>query len=187
MNVRIFDRFPVLRTSRLVLRAFTPGDAAALRDLRADPENARFQGHDALTGAGAAEAQIARWGKRFALKAEIRWAIASLDDDAFLGTCSYVHFVPAHARGQLVCEVARPASGRGLGTEAIGAMVAFGHGEAGLARIEALVMPGNEASARMLRKAGFEEEGLLRAYGLWKGALHDLRMFSHVRDPGVPS
>lgn len=70
--------------------------------------------------------------------------------------------------------------GRGLATEAVRAMVAFGHGEAGLDWIEAVVVPEHEASVNVLRKAGFAEEGLLRAYGSWRGQHHDLRMFSVV-------
>jgi hypothetical protein len=34
-------------------------------------------------------------------------------------------------------------------------------------------MQGNEASVRVLRKVGFEEEGTLRAYGYWKGRYHE--------------
>jgi ribosomal-protein-alanine N-acetyltransferase len=43
-------------------------------------------------------------------------------------------------------------------------------------------MLGNDASVAVLRKAGFDLEGVLRGYGHWKGAYHDLQMFSHVRD-----
>lgn len=181
MHVAVFDRFPVLSTPRLVLREPAPGDAGALLAMRHDDEANRFQLHDRLATPDGARAQIARWRKRFSLKAEIRWIIASGDDGAFLGTCAYTHFVPFLDRGHVVYELARPAWGRGLATEALGAMVAFGHGAAGLHRIEAVVMPGNDASAQVLRKAGFEEEGLLRAYGLWNGVYHDMRMFSIVR------
>jgi ribosomal-protein-alanine N-acetyltransferase len=41
-------------------------------------------------------------------------------------------------------------------------------------------MIGNDASVAVLKKAAFTFEGILRGYGRWKGAYHDLQMFSHV-------
>jgi ribosomal-protein-alanine N-acetyltransferase len=184
VQLSIFDRFPQLTTPRLALREPEPADAPALLALRADEEVNRFQIQPELPDQDAARAQIARWRRRFQLRAEIRWVIASRDDGAFVGTCTFAHFVPGLDRGHLAYEICRPCWGRGLATEALAAMVAFGHGDAGLNRIEAVVMsPGNEASARVLHKVGFAEEGLLRAYGVSKGAYHDMRMFSMLR-PG---
>ena len=181
MNLHIFAHFPVLKTPRLVLREPAPGDAHAVLALYADDEINRFQLQDGPASLEAARALVARWRRRFALRADLRWAITTRADGAFVGTCAYTHFIPALDRGHLTYELARGARGRGLATEAARAMVAFGHGEAGLNRLEALVLPGNEASVRVLCKAGFEEEGLLRAYGRWRGRYHDLRMFSIVR------
>ncbi len=186
MNVGAFDRFPVLETPRLLLREPQPDDAEALFAMRADAEVDRFQLQDPLRDVDAARAQIARWRKRFALRAEVRWAIAARADGAFAGTTAYTHFVPWLDRGHVVYEIGRAAWGRGLATEALRAVVAFGHGEAALNRIEAVVVPGNDASARVLAKAGFVEEGLLRAYAHARGRYHDMRMFSIVRGV-VPS
>jgi hypothetical protein len=43
------------------------------------------------------------------------------------------------------------------------AVVAYGLAAMGLHRIEAGVLPGNDASVRVLEKLGFREEGRLRA------------------------
>jgi [ribosomal protein S5]-alanine N-acetyltransferase len=181
MNLRVFNRFPVITTPRLVLRELAPADGEAVFALRCDEEVNRYQSLDAPATLQQARALIARWRKRFSFKAEIRWAVATRDDGVFAGTCAYAHFVPWVDRGHITYELARRAWGRGLATEAVRAMVAFGHGEAGLDRIEAVVVPEHQASVNVLLKAGFAEEGLLRAYGSWKGQHHDLRMFSIVR------
>jgi ribosomal-protein-alanine N-acetyltransferase len=177
MNARIFERFPVLSTPRLILREHVLDDAEALFALRCDAEVHRFQGHEALPSVDAARALVARWRRRFSMQADIRWAITTRDG-AFAGCCAYAHFVPGLDRGHITYELAAHARGRGVATEAVRAIVAFGHREAGLRRVEAVVVPGNEASVRVLRKAGFVQEGLLRAYGRWKGEYHDLLMFS---------
>jgi len=49
-------------------------------------------------------------------------------------------------------------------TEALNAIVSFGLGAMGLHRIQALVRPDNMASAKVIEKAGFQNEGYLRRY-----------------------
>jgi len=53
---------------------------------------------------------------------------------------------------------------------------AFEH--AGLHRVQAAVVPRNAASARVLEKAGFHEEGLARRYLLINGAWEDHVLFA---------
>lgn len=66
--------------------------------------------------------------------------------------------------------------GRGCMTEAVSMIVGFAFGELELHRIEANVMPRNAASLRVLKKNGFYEEGLARAYlkinGVWEDHIH---------------
>jgi len=181
MNPRIFEAFPVLTTPRLVLRQPTLLDAPAVFALYREEAVNRFQLQDPPRTHEAARAVVARWRKRFALRAGIRWAVTTREGGAFLGTCAFTQILAALDRGHLTYELTQRAWGVGLATEAVRALVAFGHGEAALYRLEALVLPGNEGSARVLRKVGFEEEGLLRAYGFFQGKHHDLRMFSLLR------
>lgn len=62
--------------------------------------------------------------------------------------------------------------GRGLMTEAVGLVLAFGFGVAMLHRIQAAVMPGNRGSIRVLQKAGFHQDGwadhYLKINGVWE-------------------
>jgi ribosomal-protein-alanine N-acetyltransferase len=62
--------------------------------------------------------------------------------------------------------------------EALQTMLAYGFSTLKLHRIEALVVPGNERSVRVLEKLGFQEEGVLRGYGFWNDKFWDLRCFS---------
>jgi RimJ/RimL family protein N-acetyltransferase len=56
------------------------------------------------------------------------------------------------------------ARGRGLGSSAVALLARWAVTEAQLARVEALVIPDNIASQRVLEKAGFRREGQLRSY-----------------------
>ena len=182
MNTGFFARFPTLETPRLILRELDPDDAEAVLELHADDEVNRYQGIDTMRSIEPARAKIALARKRFRLEAGVSWAITLREDGAFVGTCAYAHFLPAHDRGHITYELMRRVWGRGLGTEAVRALVAFGREQAGLNRIEAVVVPENEASAGVLRKTGFADEGLLRGYGRWRGRYRDLRMFANLRE-----
>jgi RimJ/RimL family protein N-acetyltransferase len=52
--------------------------------------------------------------------------------------------------------------------------------DVGFARLQLTMFPGNEASARVAEKAGFVEEGLLRAYANQRGTIRDARIWSRV-------
>ncbi|PYE90614.1 GNAT family N-acetyltransferase [Phyllobacterium leguminum] len=68
-----------------------------------------------------------------------------------------------------------PFAGQGYMTEAIGLVIPFAFEQLRLHRLEAACIPHNKRSTRLLEKAGFQREGLLRSYlkinGLWQDHL----------------
>jgi ribosomal-protein-alanine N-acetyltransferase len=68
--------------------------------------------------------------------------------------------------------VAEELNGRGLATQAVGDVVQFAFGEAGLHRLEAGTLPDNRASQLVLEKNGFTRyglaRGLLKIDGVWR-------------------
>jgi RimJ/RimL family protein N-acetyltransferase len=70
------------------------------------------------------------------------------------------------------------ARGRGLGSRAVALLAHWALRDAGLARVEALVLPDNIASQRVLEKAGFRREGLLRSYLVFDGERADALIYS---------
>ena len=73
-------------------------------------------------------------------------------------------------------------AGRGLATAAVKALTGYAFGDLGLHRVEAACVPGNEASRRVLEKAGFALEGRARAYLKINGAWADHLLFGCVND-----
>ncbi|MFD1031394.1 GNAT family N-acetyltransferase [Metaplanococcus flavidus] len=66
--------------------------------------------------------------------------------------------------------------GRGIATDAVKLVIAFGFEKLRLHRIEAYVSPRNAGSIRVLEKAHFNNEGLLREFlyinGVWEDHYH---------------
>lgn len=73
--------------------------------------------------------------------------------------------------------------GRGFMTRVVGLFAPWAMEELHLERLQATVLDFNAASARVLEKNGFVEEGLLRRAVTKHGRVHDLRMFGRIRRP----
>lgn len=79
-------------------------------------------------------------------------------DGKVVGDCGW--FGPPDAEGEVEIGygLAPSVRGRGLGTEAVRALLAWVR-QQGAVRVRAEVLPGNEASLRLLRRLGFEVVG----------------------------
>ena len=70
---------------------------------------------------------------------------------------------------------------RGHTLAAVRAVARFGFGRLGLNRLEAACVPENEASRRLLERAGFAHEGLARGYLKIDGRWRDHLLFGRIR------
>lgn len=177
----MFEQFPVVETERLRLRELVDDDVEAVFDLFRQEQVTRYYDVETMTDIEAARAMVSFLRQRYANRVGIRWAVEDKASRNFLGTIGFNSINQAAHKGLIGYEVVPAVWGRGLATEAVRAIVRFGHERVELNRLEAVVMLDNHASARVLEKAGFVEEGVLRAYAYWKGRYHDLRMFSVLR------
>jgi len=178
----VFQAFPRLETERFVLRQLHASDAEPLFSVFSDEEVTRFYDDEAFTEVGQAREQIEAWARGFDAQRAVRWGIAQRTDDTVVGTCGYYGFHTWNSRGSIGYELARPSWRQGIMTEALDAIIGFGFGEIGLNRIQAVVMPGNVGSEKLLEKLGFRREGLLREYENWGGKGYvDVTMFSLLR------
>lgn len=181
MNLACFDKFPVIETERLQLRELLEADAVSVFAVFQSPEVTKFYDVETMTEVASAAAMIARLRQRYAERGGIRWAVIDREHENFVGTIG-INSINVFAHKAVVgYEISRASWGRGFATEALRSVVKFCHDYVELNRIEAAVMHGNEASVRVLQRIGFAEEGVMRAYGYWKGAYHDLRIFSVLR------
>lgn len=77
--------------------------------------------------------------------------------------------------------------GRGIATCAVQAMTAYGFESLGLARIFATPMAWNPASCRVLEKAGYEKEGVMRNACVKDGKIVDMILYAAVPDSIWPA
>jgi ribosomal-protein-alanine N-acetyltransferase len=174
--------FPVLSTSRLLLRAASAKDAEAFGDILSIPDVSRYSNWpDAPT-----KAQLKRvmnWmTKAHPTGKGCGWIMEDIASKRVVGAIRYNWFARKSKCGEIGYELHPDFWGKGLMTEAVIAVATCGYQLFGLNRIEAWTLPGNSGSDRVLEKAGFRYEGTLRQKGWFKGSYHDFRMFGRLAD-----
>jgi RimJ/RimL family protein N-acetyltransferase len=114
----------------------------------------------------------------------VQWAIRS-PDDALIGGCGFNDFQAGQShRAEVGYWLAKPFWGRGIMTAVVQQLCRHAFAEFGLVKITAHVFSHNPASARVLEKCGFQEEGFLRRHFLKDGQFLDARLFGLLRVSG---
>jgi RimJ/RimL family protein N-acetyltransferase len=108
----------------------------------------------------------------------VAFAIADVQDDAFLGEVLLHTFDWQHQRAAAGVWLRPEERGQGFGLCALRLLCAFGFEELGLARIELTTFPDNHGMVRIAESAGFRSEGVLRSYTRERGRRCDVAMLS---------
>lgn len=168
---------PVLKTQRLTLRTPQEGDVPAI--VRYFKENeARFAPTDPprppdFYQADAWRERVRRFGESWKSEQALRLYLFDRETEEIVGTLSFSQM----SRGPLqACHLGYGLGGahegRGLMTEALQEAIRYLFDERNFHRIMANHLPGNERSARVLKRLGFVTEGIAKDYlfinGQWR-------------------
>jgi ribosomal-protein-alanine N-acetyltransferase len=175
-----FPNLHLPATARLQLRPLDVSDAQRIFEIWSDPEVMRFYDVAPLTRFEQAEHVVARLMQDTAEQTGIRWAIVSTNDGCVIGTCGFrLNF--AFRSASLGFELERRYWRQGLMREALDAAITYAYDQLAMNRIQATTDLDNHASAGLLASLGFVEEGVMRQWGYWKDAFHDVRLLSLIK------
>jgi ribosomal-protein-alanine N-acetyltransferase len=176
-----FGPFPKLSTLRLNLRELTLEDAQDIFRIRSDYEVTRYNSGIAYDRIDQARDLIQAIRSAYVDGAELRWGITLKEDSTVIGMCGFNYWVRHDRRASIGYDLARSYWGQGLMTEAVRAVVEFGFSNMNLNRIEADADGRNPASARVLHKVGFHDEGVQKEQFYENGSFYDLHLFALLR------
>jgi RimJ/RimL family protein N-acetyltransferase len=161
-SLRGFDIPDRIDAGEVALRSPVEADVAAIVEACQDPEISRWTRVPCPYGRSDAEhfIELAEAGRRDGDAAP--FLIVDPVTDALNGAIGIHDMSRSTLTGEIGYWVASWARGRGIASRALNALADWGL-SAGLHRIQAQVMVGNESSRRVLSRAGFVEEGLLRS------------------------
>lgn len=173
---------PELTTARLRLRPFTADDADRVTSLLQRPEIAATTLNISWPyPEGAAASWIASHRGDAEARNGFTWAITRQTNGEVIGAFG-LGIDARHHRGSLGYWLDVASWNRGITSEAAQRVVRFGFETLNLHRIEAMCLPRNIASSRVMEKAGMEFEGILRGYFCKDGVFEDVAMHAVIRD-----
>lgn len=111
----------------------------------------------------------------------VNWAIRNEDDRLIGGVGLEGPGIDRSHRAEIGYWSAKPFWGRGIMTAVVKAVCRHAFENLGLAKITAHVFSNNDASARVLEKCGFEQEGYLKKHFLKDGRFIDAKAYGLIR------
>jgi [ribosomal protein S5]-alanine N-acetyltransferase len=117
----------------------------------------------------------------------VRFALAARDTNALIGTAGFHTVSPANRSAEIAYDLHPDHWGRGIASTVCARLTAWAIAEADLLRVQATVLQSNLRSVRVLERAGFQREGLLRCYRQVRGTPGDFWMYSKLACSATPS
>lgn len=177
--------FPSLETERLRLTELYGDDTAVVFNLFSNPAVVEFYDLDVFVEPAQASHLIGFFNTRYQELQGIRWAIRLKTTGQLIGTCGFNAWSSKMHNAVLGYDLLPEFWHQGYAAEAVHAVLKAGFSGAlhcgVLHRVQADTIPGNQASEALLRRLGFQEEGLRRGAGYWKNSFHDLKCFGLLR------
>jgi RimJ/RimL family protein N-acetyltransferase len=182
--VRVEDeRNTTLAIDEFVLRPWRRTDALALLAACQDPEIARWvtipQPYLRADADAFIESALTMWRDGTGAP----FAIVDAATDQLLGAAT--RFGPDGHQATFGLWLVPEARGRGVGTRSIRSLAEWTFATTASIRLDAFIMVGNDASGRMVERAGFRREGVLRAWDLHHDGIPvDCVVYSRLRTDG---
>ena len=179
-DFKIFKNIPTLSTERLVLRKLEMKDLSDVFEYASDPcvsEYLMWYTHKSK--------EYTKSYLRYILKLYKKgkfydWGISL--NNKIIGTVGFSSINIINNSAEIGYVLNSKFWGRGIAAEAVHEIIKFGFTTLGLNRIEAVFLPENERSKRVLIKCGLKSEGIRRSAMIVKNEYRDVEIFSIIRD-----
>ena len=173
--------YPIIETKRLLLRGPKPKDLEAVYEIHSDPEVMRYYGVLPYDSPEKAKKHIDWLASLHKENKGLRPIITLKGEDNYIGDVGYYDYEKKHNRAEIGYILGKEYWGKGIMSEALGAMLGYGFNEMCLNRVQALIDPRNMGSLRVAEKHGFTFEGTFRDYEYEYGEYIDLNMYSLLK------
>jgi [ribosomal protein S5]-alanine N-acetyltransferase len=171
--------FPIIRTSRLLLRQFVDTDVDNVFKGLSHPEVIKYYGvsYDTME---ATKAQMEFFADLEKYGRGIWWAICSLDNNTFHGAGGLNSLNEAHRKAEIGFWLLPQFWGKGIMKEAMPFIYNYGFEKLGLHRIEGLVETENINCKSVMAKLDFTHEGTMRDCEMKNGSFISLDIYAKL-------
>lgn len=181
---KVFAEFPLLNSEKLVLKKI---EDAHLQELFAIYDNEKvfeYCGIIPKHNIQTVSKMIGHFTRDYKKESIVKWGIFQKShSDQLVGIIEAMEFNQKVNMVTIGYYLAEDYWGKGLASDAVNILVKFLFEEVNINRIQAEVMPLNEASKKVLQKNGFLKEGLLRQAKVWSGkGVVDLEIYGLLKE-----
>ncbi|MCP3137751.1 GNAT family N-acetyltransferase [Pyxidicoccus xibeiensis] len=162
MSTRFFDTYPELVTDKFRLRQPTLEDVEPLAAIYFQSVFGRYIIGDPPGGVAKMHEKVARDLEAMKRGEVFRWVLCERGQEVPLGNLGLFNWNQHNRSAEIGYVISMSLWGQGVMKELMSAVLRFGFEDIGLHRVEAHVDPSNGASLRVLTRAGFQQEGVLR-------------------------
>ena len=178
--------FPVLTTSRLILREITSEDVVDLFALFSNPSVMEFYDESPYSDIEQARQDIERFSGWHTIDSGRRWGLVLPENNMVIGTCGLFARNKTYRTCIVGYDLLPQSWGLGYMQEALRSVLNYGFSSMNINRVQATTNLDSNRSIHTLKALGFHEEGILRQWGFWKGKFHDVRCFSLLQSDTPP-
>jgi RimJ/RimL family protein N-acetyltransferase len=171
----------MLRGEHVWLR---PMEKADVRRAIDDQELAHYAGFKSPIGGESSEAWFEKLRPKLG-ESVFQFVICPLGSTDGIGSCGLRSIDRVDGHAELSIFMFPGSWGRGLGTDAVNALLDFAFGELRLERIYLHVFDYNPRAMRSYEKSGFVREAVLRRARFHRGAHHDVFLMAMLRSEWV--
>ncbi|MDW7739320.1 MAG: GNAT family N-acetyltransferase [Bacillota bacterium] len=164
------------------MRKLDISDAQDVFDYASDPKVSKYLTWDRHKSIDESIEYIRKALDRYEKDEAGEWAVILRDINKMIGAIGFVQLDPHNFCGTIGYVIGSKYWGKGLMTEAVRKLIDFAFSEMGLNRIEAYHAIDNEASGRVMQKAGMSFEGVLRQKMFAKEKFWDVREYAVIKD-----
>ncbi|CAM2160466.1 GNAT family N-acetyltransferase [Paraburkholderia tropica] len=109
-----------------------------------------------------------------------RLAMVSDDDAKLIGTIGFHTISDVNHTAEIAYDLAPSHWGKGIASAVCNAVAAWSFNAYGFIRVQGTVLSSNARSARVLQRARFRHEGLLRSYRMVRGTPGDFMLYARL-------
>lgn len=188
MNIEaVFGQLPGLKSDRFLLKKIENQHLEEVFEIYNNDKVFEYCGIIPKHNKDTVNNMIGHFERDYNKRSKVKWGIfAHAEPDRLLGIIEAFDFNQKVNGVTIGYFLSESHWGKGIATEAVSILLDYLFKDGGINRIQAEVMPLNEASKKVLLKNGFIKEGTLRQAALWAGkGIIDLEIYSILKEDYV--
>lgn len=186
MNNSIFDKFPVLKTNQLLLRAMNLEDAQGVFEFNSSIENLKYVPRTPFSKFEESLEKTKSFIDQFDKHEGIWWTITYKNSNELIGYCGLFDIDTECNKAEIGYGLLKNYWGMGLMSKIVDELVNFGFNDMKLHKIYAKIDPENSASIKVIKNNNFIYEGLLKDDAYARNKYFDMAIYSLIEKKSRP-